>query len=153
MMTNEGLIKELKNINLDECTPIIPGHIYYCKKDTEYYTVTFDGPYNHEYLIITNGEEKQAIISRIGTEDLHWVVLEQWRGQHVLSNALRTGVIGNIWSKNKYITCESRSIDPIECYNKLEMTKHFADIAGLKLKKYKSTKRMLEEEIYGTYQC
>ena len=151
-MTNEGLIKELKNINLDKCTPIIPGYIFYCKKDTEYYTATFDGPYNHEYLIITNGEEKQAIIARIGEEDIHWVVLKKWRNQHVLSDALRTGVIHDIWSKNKYITCKfKRDSKILDAYNTLEMTKHLADIAGLKLKKYNylnNTLRRIMDETY-----
>ena len=55
---------------------------------------------------------------------------KKWRGQHVLSNALRTGVIGEVWPENTKVTC---------CYNyddnreeKYSMTKHLADIAALR---------------------
>ena len=72
---------------------------------------------------------KQAIILRCGRIDLHWYVLRRWRKHGVLSNALRTGIIKEIWPENKKITC---------CYSygenyeeKFEMTQHLADIAGL----------------------
>lgn len=49
----------------------------------------------------------------------------------MLSDALRTGVIHEVWPENTKITC---------CYNaydnrkqKYNMTKHLADIAGLSL--------------------
>lgn len=49
----------------------------------------------------------------------------------VLSNALRTGVLREVWPENTKLTC---------CYNyndnhqqKYNMTKHLADIAGLRL--------------------
>lgn len=61
--------------------------------------------------------------------DLHWYVLTYWRNQNVLSNALRTGIIRQVWPHIKTVTC---------CYNwddnkaeKYQKTKHLADLAGL----------------------
>lgn len=71
---------------------------------------------------------------RCDTTDLHWLVLPAWRNKHILSDALRTGVIHDMWPENKTITCRyswrDKMKDRPQKYNK---TKHLAQIAGLKL--------------------
>ena len=93
-MTDEQLEKILKSIDLNECEPIINNYIYYLKKLIKNRVCREDGTYRYstdeyEFLIITAGNEKQGIILRCGTTDLHWFVLRQWRNSHVLSDALR----------------------------------------------------------------
>ena len=139
-MTDEQLERILKKTDLHECEPIIKDYIYYCKKPIKSRVNRGDGTYRysvdeHEFLLITNGKEKQGIILRYGIVDIHWLILRRWRNQHVLSNALRTGVINSIWPENKTISCcyswRDKVADRPEKYKK---TKYLASIAGLKMK-------------------
>ena len=138
-MTNEQLEKILDRINLSDCDPIIPNYIFYIKKRIKSRVNNGDGTYcfstdEYEFLIIANESEKQAIILRCGISDLHWLVRKKWRKQGVLSNALRTGVLSQVWPKNKTVTCcydwRDKMLDRSQKYN---MTKHLAEIAGLQL--------------------
>lgn len=134
-MRNEQLKYLLDKFDLRDCTPIINNYIYYIKTSVKQRSSLSGGGYRYvktedEFLIIAENGVKQAIIFRHGTSDLHWYVLRPWRNKHVLSNALRTGVISEIWPENTSITCVyNYNEDPIE---KRRMTKHLADIAGLR---------------------
>jgi len=135
-MKDEQLKSVLARIDLNECDEIIKNHIYYSKRPVRQRCYRGDGSFRYindeyEFLIIAENGEKQAIILRCGYVDLHWYVLRKWRNRHILSDALRTGVIQEIWPENTRITC---------CYNydddreqKYNTTKHLADIAGLSL--------------------
>lgn len=135
-MKDEQLKSVLARIDLNECDEIIKNHIYYSKRPVRQRCYRGDGSFRYindeyEFLIIAENGEKQAIILRCGYVDLHWYVLRKWRNRHILSDALRMGVIQEIWPENTRITC---------CYNydddreqKYNTTKHLADIAGLSL--------------------
>lgn len=141
-MTNKKLESILKGIDLDQCEEIIPGQIYYVKKTikTQIYRnlkKTYD-IYDYEFLVIASNGVKQAIILRCGEEDLHWFVLRKYRGQHILSNALRTDVIHKVWPENKTITCSYNWGGEGECEGydtKYKKTQHLANIANVKLVK------------------
>lgn len=139
-MNDEKLQSILESIDLHECEPIINDYIYYCKKPIKSRTSRSDGTYGysveeHEFLIIANHNEKQGIILRCGITDLHWLVLRKWRNQHVLSDALRTGVIHNIWPENTTISCCYSWRDKVvDRPQKYAMTKHLAALAGLNMK-------------------
>lgn len=136
-MRDEQLKRVLDQIDIDECEEVVANHIFYCEKAVRQRYAHGDGSYSYmtdeyEFLVIAEGGEKQGIILRCGEEDLHWYVYRKWRNQGVLSDALRTGVIRQVWPENREITC---------CYNyndnrreKFKMTRHLADIAGLILK-------------------
>lgn len=133
-MRDEQLKYVLERIDLDECEEVVENQIYYCKKPVKKRCYRGDGSFRYiqdecEFLIIAADGEKQAIILRCGYVDLHWYVLRKWRRSHVLSDALRTGILQEVWPENTRITC---------CYNynddreqKYNLTKHLADIAGL----------------------
>lgn len=135
-MKDEQLKSVLARIDLNKCDEIIKNHIYYSKRPVRQRCYRGDGSFRYindeyEFLIIAENGEKQAIILRCGYVDLHWYVLRKWRNRHILSDALRTGVIQEIWPENTRITC---------CYNydddreqKYNTTNHLADIAGLSL--------------------
>lgn len=137
-MTHKKLESILKGIDLDQCQEIIPDQIYYIKKKvrTQIYRNLkrcYD-KHEYEFLIIASNNIKQAIILRCGDMDLHWFVLRKYRGQHILSNALRTGVIQQVWPENKFITCaygwDGEGEDE-DYQTKLAKTKHLAEIANL----------------------
>lgn len=141
-MTNKKLEAVLKQIDINECQEIVPNHIYHIIKTvrTRYYRnmkPRYD-IYDYEFLVIAPNGVKKAIILRCGSVDLHWLVLKKWRGQHVLSDALRTGVINELWPKNKTITCSyswNGEDEDDEYEDKLAKTHHLADIANLEVVK------------------
>ena len=139
-MTDEQLEKVLKDIDLLDCRPILEGCIFYIKKLIRSRVSRGDGTYRYsadeyEFLIIANEGEKQGIILKCGTSDLHWLVLRKWRNRGVLSNALRTGVIAQVWPENKTVTCcyswRDKVVDRPQKYS---MTKYLAELAGLTIK-------------------
>ena len=135
-MTNDKLKYELLKINLNECEEIYFDHIYYVNKEIKQRCSRGNGTYcyskeKYEFIIVAENGIKKAIILRCGCVDLHWYVLKEWRNKHVLSNALRTGIIKQIWPENKQITC---CYDYNDNYDlKYSLTKHLADLAGLEL--------------------
>lgn len=135
-MRDDKLREILLRINLDDCKELIPNYLYHINYGFKQRVYGEGGKYTYDYstyefLVIAKGGIKQAIILRCGYEDLHWHVLNQYRGKHILSNALRTGIIAEIWPENKYVTCCCSFRDDYE--TKYEMTKHLAEIAGLRL--------------------
>ena len=112
-MKDEQLKAVLDRIDINECEEIIENYIYYSKRPVRQRYYRGDGSYGYaedeyEFLIIAENGEKQAIILRCGYADLHWFVLRKWRNEHVLSDALRTGILREVWPENTKITC---------CYN------------------------------------
>ena len=139
-MRDEQLKRVLDQMDIDECEEVVTNHIFYCEKAVRQRCFRGDGRYSYitdryEFLVIADNGEKQGIILRCGEVDLHWYVYRKWRNKGVLSDALRTGIIRQVWPDNREITC---------CYNyddnpkeKFNMTRHLADIAGLTLKEGK----------------
>ena len=133
-MTDESLRSVLERIDINECEEVIDDYIYYCNIPVKQRCYRGDGSFQYvtdeyEFWVITDRGKKQVIILRCGYSDLQWHVLRKCRGKHVLSNALRTGVLREVWPENTKVTC---------CYNyyddpkeKYSMTKHLAEIAGL----------------------
>ena len=135
-MKNSQLSAILKGIDLRNCEEIIPNHIYYINKDCTLSTSTWDNGRkyykgNYEFLIIAPNQIKKGIILRCSTIDLHWYVYNQFRGEHALSDALRTNVINHIWPENKVVTCCYEPGENREA--KYQMTKHLARLANLEV--------------------
>lgn len=128
-MNNNDLNRILKKIDLYKCQIIVDNYLYYLRKDIK------DGECvikNCEFIIVAKNKIKQAIIYNMENQDLHWYVLEKWRCKHVLSNALRTGVIKQTWPNVEAITCCCEYGENYEY--KLSQTKYLAEIAGLRIK-------------------
>ena len=130
-MTNETLCQALHDIDLRSCKHIFNG-IFYIKTDLPDYGNDDSMPgWKYEFLIITENNIKKAIILNCGNVDLHWYVLEEWRNQHVLSNALRTGVIKYLWPDVTKITCCFDYED--NRLSKYMLTSHLANLAEVDL--------------------
>lgn len=134
-MTDARLCEALDEIDLANCRYIFDD-IYYIKTKLK-----IDNTGNefldygvYEFLIITDNMVKKAIILNCDDIDLHWYVHEKWRNKHVLSNALRTGIIRYMWPNVKWVTCcYDNDLSDEEICNKYRMTYHLARICGLKL--------------------
>lgn len=135
-MTNETLSHILRNLKLENCE-WIRDNIYYIKKTVRQIcysctTGTERATYTkYEFLVIAEEGIKKAIILNCGDLDLHWYVFNRWRGRHILSDALRSGIIKEIWPKITSVTCCYDWDDDKE--EKYRMTKYLASLAGLQM--------------------
>lgn len=133
-MKDIQLLSVLRNIELADCA-YLGNNLFYIKKivRTRYYDCYSErdkySRSEEEFLIIARNDVKQGIIHNCNNIDLHWYVLTHWRNKSVLSNALRTGIIRQVWPQINSVTC---------CYNwddnkaeKYQKTKRLADLAGL----------------------
>lgn len=140
-MKNEELNYILRNINLLDCKHLC-SNIFYIRKEIKQTRFNPDIQDEEsfylicEFLIIADDGIKKAIIYNCGNIDLHWYTFHEWRNQSILSNALRTGIIKDIWPEINSVTC---------CYElnenkekKYHMTKHLASLAGLEITDQKS---------------
>lgn len=133
-MTNKTLSNVLKSTKLSECNCLRNG-LYYIK--TEVKQMIFDPKIQNEkphfsigeFIIITEDGTKKAIIYNCGNIDLHWYTFVKWRNQGVLSNALRSGIIKEVWPQIKTVTCCSDWNENAE--EKYRMTEYLASLAGL----------------------
>jgi len=135
-MTNEKLNKILKKVELNKNEEVCDG-IYHCFRIIKNKVFDGDGKYHYskreyEFLVITEDKIKKAIILRIGDIDLHWLVLPKYRQKHVLSNALRKGIISKLWPSIKSVTCCFDLYDEYD--EKLSITNHLAEISKLFVK-------------------
>lgn len=136
LMKNETLSRVLRNINLSKCEDLGDG-LYYAELEVK--QMVFDPESQEEephysiceFIIITENGVKKSIIYNCGNTDLHWYTLTKWRKQGVLSRALRTGIIKDVWPEVKKVTC---------CYDwndnreeKYRMTEHLASLAELEM--------------------
>lgn len=140
-MTNEKLSYILRNVRLSSCE-YLRDNIYYIRTTVK--EMVFDPntqterPHycECEFLIIADNGIKKAIIYNCANIDLHWYTFKIWRDQGVLSRALRTGIIKDIWPQIKSVTCCYSWDDDRE--EKYHMTKHLASLAELDMNEGKS---------------
>jgi hypothetical protein len=102
-MSDETILALLKNLNKGKGRNLIfknsiGGNVEYAKvriwKKSEY---TYK---NQDFFLIKNGEGKY--VSAIsGMNNFHWVTLNEERGKHYLSNALRNYVIPFLWGPDR----------------------------------------------------
>ena len=136
-MTDRTLSYVLRNIKLQDCDYLRDGIFYTRRIVTEHkydFETGLDNPsyLECEFLVITQHNIKKAIIYNCNDEDLHWYVFTNWRGKHILSDALRTGIIREVWPDIESVTCCCYSWEDRQA--KITMTKHLAELAGLSIR-------------------
>ncbi len=65
----------------------------------------------------------------MGFSDLHCVIEEEYRNQHIMSDFLKKGVIEKVWSENKSV--ELVQVYKRDDYNK---RKYLASLSGLSIR-------------------
>ena len=90
-MTNEG-IKEFINLcNLDLCEELIPNSAYYYNPPNE------DKDSTSEMIILVKDNVRVGGINLAFGPDIHIYMKDQYRGQHIMSLFLKTGLINKKW--------------------------------------------------------
>lgn len=74
----------------------------------------------------------------MGSYDIHCIIDEKYRGQHIMSDFCKKGIIQEIWSENKSV--ELVEVDTRNDYNK---RKHIASLCGLTIRNEEEIERHL----------
>lgn len=118
-MTNEELEKRIKKCKIKKGKELVKDFAYLCMSD------------EFEIIVLTtNRKRKVGGIVRWGDFDIHFTIFPKYRGQHFLSNFLKTGVMQEIWNENKTITLYDRAIESMDDYYK---KMHLVELTGYTL--------------------
>jgi len=105
-MTNEDILDEIDYCDLAKSKELSPGEAYLFKN--------YFG-YECDLLVFVKDGIKVGGIYRMGNWDMHIIIREEYRNQHILSNFLKKGIIKKIWPKIKAVDlCDIDSQDTFE---------------------------------------
>ena len=137
-MRNEDVLDLVKQCDLSEGKELIYGKAYlFDKKFREFVGERIE--YNREEIIVlVESGIKAGGIYRMGAEDLHAVIEAKYRGQHILSNFLKSGIIGKIWPENTSVTlCD------VYTQEEYDKKKHLAELSHMSIKNEKEIEKWL----------
>ena len=125
-MTNDDILELIRRCDLSKGKVLIPNQAYLFHRDFRLNGFNYE---DTELIVLVNSGVKVGGIYRMGSYDMHWIIKPKFRGQHILSDFFRTGIINEIWPENK-------SVKLCEVYSESEYKKkkHLADILGLSIK-------------------
>ena len=125
-MKNEDVLNLVRRCRLKSGKVLIPNKAYLFKR--RFLTKIGFKFYNNEeeIIVLVENGKKVGGIYRMGTYDVHCVLKEKYRDQHIISNFLKTGIIQKIWPENK-------SVELCDVYTReeYEKKKHLADLLGM----------------------
>lgn len=96
--------------------------------------------YNREEIIVlVESGIKVGGIYRMESVDIHVVIKEKYRGQHILSNFLKTDIIEKIWPENT-------SVELCGVYTQVEYDKkkYLAQLCHMSIKNEKEIEKRLK---------
>ena len=131
-MTNEDILELVKQCDIEDGKAIVLNKAYlYSKKFRENRCGVIEYV-EEEIIVLVESEIKVGGIYRMGFEDIHVVIEEMYRGRHILSDFLRTGVLGEVWPENT-------SVKLCGVYSKAEYDKkrHLAELCHMSIKNEK----------------
>ena len=125
-MTNDDILELMRRCDLSKGKVLIPNQAYLFHRDFRLNGFNYE---DTELIVLVKSGIKAGGIYRMGSYDMHWIIKPKFRGQHILSDFFRTGIINEIWPENK-------SVKLCEVYSESEYKKkkHLADILGLSIK-------------------
>ena len=127
MMTEKTLSIILKRIDLKKCEIIVPGRVAYIKKRT--YIKGDKSNRVDEFFVILDGNIVVGGIHIMGNYDLFWIIFEEHRGKHFLSDALKQGIVAKKCPELKEINCYHNTDK-----NEYEKTCYLASLANVKVR-------------------
>lgn len=128
-MTHEELLDIVRRCDLRRGEELVPGKAYLFNRKFKR-QVEGENYYDQlEIIVLVKDEVKVGGILRMGTLDIHCVVKEKYRGQHILSDFCKTGIIGKIWPENT-----STEICDVYTKEEYEKKKHIADLLNMTIK-------------------
>lgn len=143
-MKNEEVLDLVKQCDIEEGKELVPGKAYlYNKKFREVRCGEIEY-IDEEIIVLIESGVKVGGIYRMGTVDIHVVIDEKYRGQHIMSNFLKTGLIEKIWPEN-------RSVELCGVYSQAEYDKkrYLAELCHMSIK----NKKEIEDRLAFYEEC
>lgn len=128
-MTDKGVLDLVEQCNIEEGIELVPGKAYLFKQK---FCENYFGKVEYveeEIIILTKSGIKAGGIYRMGPVDVHWVIIEEYRGQHILSDFLKTDIIREIWPENT--STELCGVDTQDEYDK---KRYLAELCHMSIK-------------------
>lgn len=126
-MTDVEILDVIRRCDIKKGTEIIPHMAYHFHRK---FRVTFKSVNRSIYqpmevIVLVKDMKKAGGIFRIGWESVYFVLHEEFRNQHIISNFLKTGKLNYLWPDNKTLLIPDTSDD--------ERSKllHLAELSGM----------------------
>lgn len=134
-MQNEDVLEIIRRCNLSNGEVLIPNQAYLFHRDFVLHGFKYE---DTELIVLVKSGVKVGGIYRMDSNDMHWIIKPKFRGQHILSDFFRTGIINKIWPENK-------SVKLCDVYSESEYRKkkHLADLLGLSIKNQEEIEKFL----------
>ena len=128
-MTNEDILSIVKQCKLKKGTILISNCAYLFNQK---FKVRVDKRFRYEQIeiiVLTKLGKKVGGIYRMGFDDIHCVIMEKYRNQHILSDFFKTGIIKKIWPENT-------SVKLCNVYTRDEYSKkkYLVELLGMSIK-------------------
>jgi len=102
-MRNEDVLDLVRRCKIQEGEELVRDEAYLVNKRFRYNSSGRTYYENEEIIILVNNGIKVGGIYRMGDVDIHIVMDEKYRGQHIMSDFLKKGIIEKIWPENKSV--------------------------------------------------
>lgn len=138
-VTNEDILKIVKECNLHNAVELVNGEAYLIDEEFDL-KLADGGTYRDrvELIVLMKNGKKVGGIYRMAEYDVHCVIDKKYRGQHIMSNFAKKGILEKIWPENKSV--KLCGIDNREQY---EMKSYLASLSHLEIKNIEEIERHL----------
>lgn len=143
-MTNEDILELVKQCDIEDGKELVLNKAYlYNRKFRENRCGRIEYV-EEEIIVLVESGVKVGGIYRMGFEDIHVVIEEKYRGRHILSNFLRTGILGEVWPENT-------SVKLCGVYSKVEYDKkrHLAELCHMSI----NNEKEIEDRLAFLEEC
>lgn len=138
-MKNEEVLDMIRRCQLTQGQELIPGRAYLFNKR---FRINVSGEVRferRELIVLVRDGIKVGGIYRMGFYDIHVVMYEEYKGMHIMSDFLRTGIINEIWPENSSV--ELCGVYTREEFNK---KKHLAQLCNMTVRNEKKIEEWLK---------
>ena len=131
-MTNEEVLNLVKQCSIKKGIELVPEKAYLFNQKFRENRCGKIEYVEEEIIVLVEAGMKVGGIYRMGSVDIHVVIEEEYQDQHILSNFLKTGIIGEIWPENT-------SVELCGVYTQAEYDKkrHLAELCHMSIKNEK----------------
>lgn len=137
-MKNEEVLDMIRRCQLAQGRELIPGRAYLFNKKFRMNVSGETRFERQELIVLLRDGIKVGGIYRVGFYDIHVVMYEKYKGMHIMSDFLRTGIMNEIWPENSSV--ELCGVYTREEFNK---KKHLAQLCNMTVRNEKKIEEWL----------
>ena len=137
-MKNEEVLDIVRRCDLIEGEELVRGEAYLFNRKFRRQISGKTYYVQVEIIVLVKNGVKVGGIYRMGSYDIHCVIDDKYKGQHIMSNFSKKGIIEKIWPENKSV--ELVDVNTREEYNK---RKYLASLSGLAIRNEEEIEKWL----------